>query len=65
LVGEVIRAGPNGVTYRIKDFRVTAVRAEATAGDDARDVAWVPLEDVATYRLSAGLLATLRRWAVI
>jgi 8-oxo-dGTP diphosphatase len=65
LVGEVVRAGPNGVTYRIQDFLVTAEGDDATAGDDALDVAWVPLDDVATYRLSAGLLGTLRRWAVI
>jgi 8-oxo-dGTP diphosphatase len=70
LVGEVRRAGPNGVTYRIQDFRVTPVdRAAAgddpVAGDDALDVAWVPLADVAKYRLSAGLLQTLRLWAVI
>jgi 8-oxo-dGTP diphosphatase len=76
LVGEVQRAGPKGVTYRIQDFRVTLVAgkaaggnavagANAVAGDDAMDVAWVPLADVAKYRLSAGLLQTLRLWAVI
>lgn len=65
LVGEVVRPGPDGVTYRIQDFRVTAIGSDAVAGDDAMDVAWVPLDDVAKYRLSAGLLGTLRRWAVI
>ncbi|HEY5201775.1 MAG TPA: NUDIX domain-containing protein [Acidothermaceae bacterium] len=75
LVGEVVRPGPSGVTYRIQDFRVTlvgdnavagsAVVGNAIAGDDAADVAWVPLADVAKRQLSAGLLATLRRWAVI
>jgi 8-oxo-dGTP diphosphatase len=65
LVGEVVRPGPKGVTYRIQDFRVTLVGGDAVAGDDAVDVAWVPVEDVAKYRLSAGLLGTLRRWAVI
>jgi 8-oxo-dGTP diphosphatase len=71
LVGEVVRPGPNGVTYRIQDFRVTladnnAVAGNAAvAGDDAADIAWVPLHDVPKYRLSAGLLVTLRRWAVI
>ena len=71
LVGEVVRAGPGGVTYRIQDFRVTpsgtsAVGgSSAVAGDDALDVAWVPLEDVPKYQLSAGLLVTLREWAVI
>src|SRR5665213_2083979 len=48
LVGEVVRPGPNGVTYRIQDFRVTlaggnavaGAGADAVAGDDALDVAW-------------------------
>ena len=71
LVGEVVRPGPNGVTYRIQDFRVTvrgtnAVSGDdAVAGDDALDVAWVPLADVAQRQLSAGLLRTLRLWGVI
>ena len=35
------------------------------AGDDALQVAWVPIDDVSGYQLSAGLLRTLRAWAVI
>ena len=41
LVGEVARPGPNGVTYRIQDYRVTVVGgngvagAAVVAGDDA------------------------------
>lgn len=70
LVGEVTRPGPNGVTYRIQDFRVTLVGDDARAGhavaaDDAVDVEWVPLADIAKRQLSAGLLRTLRQWAVI
>jgi 8-oxo-dGTP diphosphatase len=65
LVGEVLRAGPGGVTYRIQDFRVTPTGGEPVAGDDATEVAWVAIEDVARYQLSAGLLRTLRAWAVI
>ena len=71
LVGEVVRPGPNGVTYRIQDYRVTVHSTntgagdDAVAGDDALDVAWVPLADVAKRQLSAGLLRTLRLWAVI
>ena len=43
LVGEVTRPGPNGVTYRIQDFRVTLASDNARAGsavaaDDAMDV---------------------------
>lgn len=76
LVGEVTRPGPNGVTYRIQDFRVTlasdsALAGSATAGDDAvagddaLDVEWVPLAELAKRPLSAGLLRTLRQWAVV
>jgi 8-oxo-dGTP diphosphatase len=70
LVGEVLRPGPKGVTYRIQDFRVTLVGDSAAAGtpvsgDDALDVAWVPLADIAKRQLSAGLLGKLREWAVI
>jgi len=70
LVGEVTRPGPNGVTYRIQDFRVTlasdnALAGSAVAGDDAADVEWVPLADLAKRPLSAGLLRTLRQWAVL
>jgi 8-oxo-dGTP diphosphatase len=71
LVGEVLRQGPGGVTYRIQDFQVTPIddpaapAGVATAGDDATDVAWVPVGEVASYQLSAGLLRTLRAWAVI
>ncbi|HWF41291.1 MAG TPA: NUDIX domain-containing protein [Acidothermaceae bacterium] len=70
LVGEVTRPGPNGVMYRIQDFRVTlasdnALAGGAVAGDDAADVEWVPLADLAKRPLSAGLLRTLRQWAVL
>jgi len=66
LVGEVVRPGPGGVTYRIQDYRVTLRGANApAASDDAVDVAWVRLADVAKRQLSAGLLRTLRLWAII
>jgi 8-oxo-dGTP diphosphatase len=65
LVGEVTRPGLADVTYRIQDFRVTPVGGVLAAGDDASDVAWVPIEELAGYPLSAGLLATLRTWQVV
>jgi ADP-ribose pyrophosphatase YjhB (NUDIX family) len=77
LLGEVRRAGPAGITYRIEDFLVTvrgssrgsgtspAGPMEPVAGDDALQVAWVPIDEVSGYPLSAGLLRTLRAWAVI
>ncbi|HEY0869112.1 MAG TPA: NUDIX domain-containing protein [Acidothermaceae bacterium] len=65
LVGEVVRPGPGGVTYRIRDFEVTPTGGVPVAGDDATEVAWVAIEHLASYQLSAGLLRTLRAWAVI
>ena len=65
LVGEVTRPGVADVIYRIQDFRVTAVGGVLTAGDDAAEVAWVPIDQVPGYPLSAGLLATLRSWHLI
>jgi ADP-ribose pyrophosphatase YjhB (NUDIX family) len=41
------------------------VPVEPVAGDDAMQVAWVPIDDISGYQLSAGLLRTLRAWAVI
>jgi 8-oxo-dGTP diphosphatase len=65
LVGEVTRPGVADVTYRIQDFQVTPVGGLLAAGDDASDVAWVPVGELTGYPLSAGLLATLRSWQVI
>jgi ADP-ribose pyrophosphatase YjhB (NUDIX family) len=66
LVGEVRRAGPAGVTYRIQDFLVTVSGVLVpVAGDDALQAAWVPIDEVSGHQLSAGLLRTLRAWAVI
>lgn len=65
LVGEVTRPGVADVIYRIRDFRATPIGGELDAGDDARAVAWVPISEVASYPLSAGLLSALRGWLVI
>jgi 8-oxo-dGTP diphosphatase len=65
LVGEVTRAGPGDAVYRIRDFFVTPVGGTQRAGDDAADVAWVPIGELSRRQLSAGLLATLRSWQVV
>jgi ADP-ribose pyrophosphatase YjhB (NUDIX family) len=64
LAGEVLRAGPSGVTYRIRDFLVTPLSGTEAAGDDAADIAWVPVSALGRYRLSTGLLSTLRSWGI-
>jgi 8-oxo-dGTP diphosphatase len=65
LAGEVVRPGPNGVAYRIRDYLVDVVGGIAHAGDDAADVAWVPLERVAELAVTGGLLDALRGWGVL
>jgi 8-oxo-dGTP diphosphatase len=63
-VGWVERIG-SGYHYVILDFRVTVLDSpeRAIAADDAAEVAWVPLDEVATWPLVDGLadfLATHR-----
>jgi ADP-ribose pyrophosphatase YjhB (NUDIX family) len=55
-VGWVERIG-DGYHYVILDFRVTVLDPpdRVVAGDDAAEVAWVPLEEVAARPLVAGL----------
>lgn len=65
LAGEVVRAGPGEVTYRIHDYLVEVVDGVERAGDDADDVAWVALEELSDYELTEGLLEVLRLWGVI
>jgi 8-oxo-dGTP diphosphatase len=68
LAGEVVRPGVGDVLYRIRDYLVTVVdderAAEPVAGDDADDVAWVPLDQLGERELTDGLVDALRGWAV-
>ncbi|MDQ1484881.1 MAG: hypothetical protein QOJ62_574 [Actinomycetota bacterium] len=65
LVGEVVRPGVVGVRYRIRDYAVDVVGGAERAGDDAADVAWVALADLADRDLTDGLLAALSEWAIV
>jgi ADP-ribose pyrophosphatase YjhB (NUDIX family) len=65
LLGEVSRAGVGDVVYRIRDYLVEIVAGSERAGDDAADLAWVPLEELADRDLTEGLLDTLRGWQVV
>jgi len=50
----------------VLDFEVTIIDdREAVAGDDAAEVAWVPLDDVGELRLSDGLAEFLSDHGVI
>ena len=52
--------------YLILDFMVTVVSGEPpVAGDDARDVAWVPLSEVASLLLVDGLAEFLHQNGIL
>jgi ADP-ribose pyrophosphatase YjhB (NUDIX family) len=68
LAGEVVRPGVGEVVYRIRDYVVTVVGGaggDPRAGDDADDVAWVPIDRLGERDLTDGLLKSLRSWAVL
>ena len=54
---ERIDEGPPAMHFVILDFEVTPLDADAVAvaGDDAAEVAWVPVADLGDYRLAPGL----------
>ena len=65
LIGWVERIG-DGYHYVILDFRCTVLEdATPTAGDDAAEVAWVPLVDVAELALVDGLAEFLHQHGII
>jgi 8-oxo-dGTP diphosphatase len=65
LVGWVERFG-EAHHFVIMDFRVEVLDAAAArAGDDAAEVAWVPVDDVATWDLVPGLAEFLHDHGVI
>jgi 8-oxo-dGTP diphosphatase len=59
--------GPPGTHFVILDFAVTPLDAAAVpvAGDDAAEVAWVPVADLGDYRLAPGLLDFLEDSGVL
>jgi mutator protein MutT len=66
--GRVERPGPGGVVYVIDDWfaRPSAGAAPDTvrAGDDADEVRWVSLADLAALPCVDGLVETLASWGV-
>jgi len=67
LVGWVERIDPAGAHhFVILDFEVTVLDdAEPTAGDDAAEAAWVPLDQVVERTLTEGLAEFLHDQGVI
>ena len=65
LLGWVERFGPD-LHYVILDFEVTVLDdADPVAGDDAAEVAWVPLHEVSELDLVDGLAAFLAEHEII
>jgi 8-oxo-dGTP diphosphatase len=62
--GRVERDGPDGVVYDIDDFICTVDSGELRAGDDAADVRWAGLDELAAIELAPGLLDALDAWDV-
>ena len=63
-VGWVERFGP-GYHFVILDFAVTVLGGTLAAGDDAREVRWVPLGELGSISLVTGLEAFLRDHDVV
>ena len=65
-LGWVERIGP-GHHFVILDFAVTVLEPAAVpvAGDDAAEVAWVPLVELGDYRLVDGLVEFLHEHSVV
>ncbi len=64
VVGWVERVSPD-YHFVIVDFAVTVVGGTLRAGDDAADVRWVGIDDLASVKLVDGLLAFLHEHGVI
>ncbi|MEO3805761.1 NUDIX hydrolase [Nonomuraea sp. B1E8] len=65
LAGTVERPGPGGVTYVIRDYLAAVTGGTPAAGDDAADVRWCGMDELARLPLTEGLLDTLTGWGVL
>ena len=69
LVGSVERDAPGGGVFVIRDYLCTpeagADVAAVRAGDDAADVAWFPLDQVAGLDAAPGLVEALTAWGLL
>ena len=69
LAGVVERAAPSGEVYVIEDHTARLAAGvdpeSARAGDDALDVAWMPVEDLDEVPCVEGLLDALRGWGCL
>jgi 8-oxo-dGTP diphosphatase len=74
-VGTVLRDGLGGNRYLIRDFLCAQAVAvdppasrdafEPTAGDDAADAMFVPVDQLSSLELSPGLVEALSEWGLL
>lgn len=65
MLGEVLRDGPDDVTFVIRDYACRAVGGHLTPGDDATDARWVDPADLDSLDLVPLLRETLESWGVL
>jgi 8-oxo-dGTP diphosphatase len=65
MVGEVLRHGPGGVTYAIRDYRCTVREGRLVAADDATDAGWVSAADLRSLPLVPQLREALEEWGML
>ncbi len=65
LAGRVTRPAPGGATFVIDDFVCRVGDGVAAAADDASDIGWFRLDDLAALPLVEGLLSTLDEWGLL
>ncbi|MET7328762.1 NUDIX hydrolase [Nonomuraea sp. NPDC005650] len=65
LAGTVDRPGLGGDTYVIRDYLAGVAGGVPVAGDDADEVRWCDLDELARLPLAEGLLESLTGWGVL
>lgn len=69
LVGTVERDAPDGSVFVIRDYRCApddgADPDRVKAGDDAADVGWFTLSELAQLDCAPGLVEALEQWGVL
>gem|GEM_PF-1482977 len=66
LVGTVVRPGPGGVLYDIRDYACAlAVTTSPVAGDDATEVRWADRAGLKALDLVDGLWDALHDWGML
>jgi 8-oxo-dGTP diphosphatase len=64
-LGSVERAAGDGRVLLIRDYTAIVTGGSLAAGDDAADVRWVSVADLASLPLTPGLVEALTSWHVL